>query len=202
MLTLARIPSPNFLLRGSFQYLLPSRSGGAGDQNKCAAGKIISLRPSMCTGTAEAGTITRCEVIAMVTDATFCRRKGRIGLSLTTTWTAVSNTNMAVADAAIRRCQQRRHLRPTVFTAAPNTIVTVANIEIRIIAILTPVPRTEMATLIPAATMKLETKNGKCSCLYMFFLPLLLVFLTLLTFFFFCRLTLMPISILRQRGQG
>ena len=49
-----------------------------------------------------------------------------------------------------------------VLTEAPNTTAKVANTAIRMIAILTPVLTMEMATRIPAATMKPATKTGKC----------------------------------------
>ena len=66
MLKLARTPSPNFFSRGIFQFLLLLRSGGAGDLNKCAGVKIRSLQTSVWMGTAEAGTVTRCEAVYMV----------------------------------------------------------------------------------------------------------------------------------------
>ena len=66
-----------------------------------------------------------------------------------------------------------------VLTAAPNNITTLANTAIRMVAILTPVPTTAMATAIPAAAMKPEMKTGKCFCLYLF------LFLLTFTFGFF-----------------
>ena len=108
-------------------------------------------------------------------------------------WTAVPNAIMAVADAVIR-CRRRwcwrrlrRHLWPTVLTAAPNTSTTEANTEIYMISNLNPVPSTAMSTPILAATMKPETKTV-LFCFYVCFCfcwPLLLVYFLLTNFCFY-----------------
>ena len=69
-----------FLVKRKLPVPPPIKNWGCGRPKKCAAGKRRSLRPSVWMGAAEAGTITRCEAVTMVTDAAFCQQKGQSGL--------------------------------------------------------------------------------------------------------------------------